>query len=545
MKSITSKSLSLMLFFAIAACSKSPPPQSTAGSLTALLPADTFAYAVVDGQNTQIRGWIQSPNYKRYLEMMQASLKSNEALTGDFSTYLATMSALGFMPLNQADAVFPYGESLYFGTVDPTKTFGIGGYYMMAAGTNGKDHLGKVKQILTGKGVAVADITAPEYAGFSLDPFAGMGTIPPGMQVYKDALKIEKIYFGATDSRFVIATSMQLLDAGFAPPKNEAASLLTSEVTKKTLAAVGATSSSPTYGVFDVARLAKATGASESDLAILPTVLIGFNSTMSENGMSVVAAGLVEPRNADHKKFVDSLPAPSKSGLFAKLPVESAIGISVDGTLLRAILETAAQQAPAAQLEMVNQMVAKIEGINLSLAPSNGLTAIPDVSLTLITSDSTAVLETVKSLTALVPVPGAVAWQDAVIEGVPGFSLPTPLVRVQLLATGNVVAASTNADILGAIVKKSSDRDLSQTALVSDIEKGAKSPYLGLFMDYEKFAVLLENSLKSAAAFAQPGQTLPTEQIAAMKFMGKIAIAVGYEPGVARVSMSQEFPKAK
>jgi len=59
--------------------------------------------------------------------------------------------------------------------------------------------------------VVVSDQSSSSYTGFSFDPFGGMTDLAPAMKIYKDTLKIDKVFFGATDTRLVLTTSAALL----------------------------------------------------------------------------------------------------------------------------------------------------------------------------------------------------------------------------------------------------------------------------------------------------------------------------------------------
>lgn len=538
------KSGFILLVVATTACSKSSSNNAQQEELTGLLPADTVFYAVADCQNSDFRSWLQSPNYKKYLELTESSLKKNSPSIGDFGTYLETMKALGFMPTAPTDPIMPYEKAMYFATVGQDKSVGLGGYYNTASGENGKSILAKVKQVLSTKGIVVTDFDGQGFSGFSFDPFAGItdAEISAGFKFYRESLKINAVFLGANDSRLVIATTRPLLDRGFSPGKNEAAALVDGELTKRTLKAAGVSSNPPTFAVFDIQKIFKQSGAQESDLALLPTSIVALNTAMSGKGLTMDLAGLVEPRNDQQKEIVASIPAPSKSGLFVKLPLATAFAFSFDGPFIRMIIDNAQKMGSLPAVGPMADVLAKLEGVNIGVAASNGQTAIPDISITFISSDAKGLLEQVKGLSEMAP-PGTVAWQPTVIEGVNGYSIPTPLTRIQLVAVDNVLVASTNGEVVSSIVRKNSGNDLHEAAVIEASSKNVKGPFFGVYIDYGQFAALLENSLKSAAAFLPPDQALPTEQLDAMKVLGKIAFSFGYEPGIARMSLSQEFPK--
>jgi len=536
--------LSFTAITASVGCSKKEKAASKGADLTKLLPKGVLGFVVADGQSPGFADFLQRGWYKSYIENLKKQLSQNTAQTGDFSTYFEVLKELGLYELNAGEK-FPFGQALFFGVPD-TAGAAFAGYYEATADSKFAERLASVRAILTKKSFQVSDLKGEGYEGFSVKIFEPEASLAPAMTVYRDQLGISNAFFAFGNGRLAISTNKELLERGFAAPKDESKELLEGAAYKKIRASLPESDAGLGFGVVDVGAIAK---LSKSPVPPLPLSLVGIQYDSQPNGMIGRVVTDLAAADAKQKEVLDLFASTTGASgqIFARVTEGSAFGLSVDGALLLKMIEMGTKGAPLPpEAQQLKSLLSSVGAMHLSVAKAKvkGMLPIPDITLAMQDKDAPKLLAGVRELVGKSPLPPGFAFQEVKDGALTVYSMPTPVgVSVNLASIGDTVFLTTSKDLLTQAAADISKIGLKGAAAATS---GMKSPRLGLYVDYSLFGDLMVELMQMQPGAANnPALAQSFANFESMKNVGKVALALEVTGDQLRLNMSQEYGPAK
>ncbi len=543
--------LSICLLVTTLGCSKKEQAQPTASPL-AYLPANTLAFGTFDASHPKIRGYMTSKGYLRYWESMEKTLHSNKSITGDWSAYLAAMRVLKLAPDPASAQASPYKEMVFF-VVKESQGLATAVYYNIAPGTDGRDLVKQLKQVLDGAKVVTQPIAGTGFEGVSFkllpdDAAANGAAANPVLKFYYDFLGLNDCFVAASNNRLVFASSKSLLERGFSPAQNEFKAFLESNDYKKVESSLGDLQNVIGFGAANFAEIVKAVPATFK--AQFPSFSpVGLAKASFEKDLMHFAFALpVDHEASILGKYVASLPRPAGE-LFLKLPNGAIGAVALDaGTALSLIKTVAAEQgAPMAQFNPALDLLAKIKTIGVAALPppqgrSEGIPQgmmLPSGLVVIETADAKVLTAEIEQLPSKLGIPLPLTWVDSTVSGLPARAVDMQLgFKLQMLAKDNLVLLSNDEVALAGFISGDSGKNTAQqlrdTPILKPLLTPAGAPAAGIYLDYTKFGPTLQS-------LTPGGATMPNASLEQFQSMGKVAFVAGYQQGILRLSMSQEL----
>ena len=532
MKNIALNIAIVALVFA-AACST--PPTSKQEDLTALLPANIIGFVTGDMQSKQSRDFLASPAYKTYMSNLERSLEQNKELTGDFALYWDVLKTLRFIPSKDQHDL-PYASILFYAVPSEQRPFDFAAYYNATSDVDARELLASAQSKLEAAKIAIENIPQADYRAVIVRPFAD-GVAPAVQAVYRDQLKLDAFYVGASQSRFVIASSKELLERGFGVAKNEAKQIMESAEYKRAVSDASAGRQVMTVGMIDAKQIFRQFAPQDAATDTFPLSIIGLAAALDGDLISLNAVALLNSATPEMQKLKKLLEFPAAGQLFDLLPNTLAMGIAIDaGTLSRFISEFEAG-APAEALDLIKRM--QSVGIGIQVAESASL--YPEVIVAAKASDPEGLVAAISQLSSQMLPPGVI-WRDAKFGDLDGKILTTPLgIGVRLAHNADTVVVATGDKVVLDVLGKDASKRLAGSKPVAHLARFGPSARAGIFMNYPNLAALAQSFIQSAAVFAKDAPQFPQQNFDQMKYMGEVAFTIGYEKDALHIAYSQHL----
>ena len=530
----------LLALFAIFGCSSPTPPQSE--DLRGLLPANFLGFVTAELQSEQVRSFIGSPPYKTYMAGLESSLDKNKALTGDFTVYWNVLRALGLVPA-QNDKNLPFGSIIFFAVAGQQRPVDLGAYYNTTPDVDARTLVTNAQAILKQANITAEPLKAQAYQGIAIRPFGRDASIPQVQQIYRDQLKLDTFYVAANQSRLVLATSLELLERGFGTPKNEAKELIESAEYRRVIASASDGRESMSAGVLDIAKILRSFAPQFEQANQNPLSIVGFAVDLNNDLISMNAAAIYSAKSPETERIKHVLYNPAAVNLLANLPLSSAIGFSVDATLLdRAIDEYANELPPDAQ--PIRDLVKRIRMISFGVQSAEFASMYPDFVFAATAADPKALIDSIKQLSAQV-LPVGIAWRSTRFGEYDGELLATPLgIGVKLVANSDTVLLTSGEKVIADVLGKDASKRLGGAALLAAAAKDVHGNQVGMFINYPNFAALMQSVMQTAAAFAKTDALLQQQNFEQMKYMGKLVMTLGFEDDLLRFGFAQQLDQS-
>jgi hypothetical protein len=522
----------------IAGCSKeekSAAP-SLSRSLASLLPQQTLGFLAADGQSEPWRNFMNSPGYRNYLRGLETQLSSNKAETGDWGEYFGVLKKLRFWPEGDAPVVLPFGKVLFFAARE-AGDLSFAGYYDMAPGNNGQELLREIRGVFKKERAGIEPIQGTGYEGFSISIFDNQEEIAPILKMYRDTLKIRKAFIGASANRLVLSTSKALLDRGFGPANNDAKAFLDSTEYRAATEALGSFKDPQMFGALNASEAKQF--VPEQYRAKIPFTTLGMVATLEQERIFLEFVAPIQATDPQQVKYLEQIP-PARGKLFSSLAANSSAAWALDGATLNAAIKIALTEGappPNPQVQAILDLVKDITSIGIAATPKNISEALPYPAATIVIEcgDAKAFAQRMEGLTKALGAP--FPWIDAPGSAVPVRVLQVPLaMKLELAAVAeDIVMLTVSEGAIAEMVTTRGTTDLRHAPQFARFLAAETGPAMGLYLDYAQLGSI-------ASRFAGAGA--PAEAVASfeqMKHMGRIGMLFGYQNGVARISMSQEF----
>ena len=511
-------------------CSKSTPAPESGGELTSLLPPTVIGFFAGNFQDENAKAFMSSREYGAYTTQIFSMAQAAGPEAQGMDTYFEVIKALKLVPDGKETFQSPFEKTVSFAARNQAGQVECASYYRMVPGQSAVDMVARVREQLQRKGFTITEVKGEGYAGFSIRPFEGASTVPPGFALYRTALGIETIFFAASPTQLTVATSEPLVARGFGPGRNEAESWLRSEQAQRSLKAAGVTAASWSYGLLDVQRVIDQLQDSSIPRDKIPLQLVAFTAPVQPFGFSATFAAVVEPRDPQQQQVLTALQgAPAAKSLFASLPAGSAFAFSLDGAAARTALDSFGAGMPEEEAATIRELVGKIERLNAGVSAPGAGSPIPNITISLASSDAPGLMKTLVSLTPkLLPMPG-LEWAPA---GETAYAMATPLGMPLNLRTEN-----------GSVVLSLSPpaaKELSALPVVQEFSKGPVPAVVAVLIDYSSFGELFK-----MAPPTLEGRDQMISQFEKLSTIGPVVFGLSYADGVVRINAVQRFQSAQ
>lgn len=516
-------------------CSRESSAPGGGTDLRPFLPADTIGFATGNMQSPDLRNFMSSEGYRKYLSSMESQLQTSTPDGRSWAAYLATARAMGVL---NTDTPPPFGSILWFATTGGGQGMPFATYYEVAKGHDGRKLLAAARSALTEKKIEFVPIQGDGFEGFSVDLIKEGDPVTPTTKIYLEVLKFTRVLVAANESRMAVATTRDLIDRAFQPPKNELAGFLNTPEYKKATEVLGASAGSVSTGAIDIAKVAQRFAPDGFDRNTLPIKLAVFDATASGDSLTGRIAGHVDAKTDMQKRVIEVFAQTSGTPFFSKLPRDTAFALTIDGPAVKKALEVAANESPRARMQagMVLPLLNDVQSINIGISRPAAGAQYPGATLAVMSTNPGNLASSLQGLVAMGVPGGADAFQTETIGGLQVKSLPTPVgMKLSMATLGDSVLITNDQTVLTGLSKGT--EALSQSAPVHAATSKMKKGLGGLFVDYKALAEMTQ--LSPAIAATQTEESRRGMEM--LKNMGQIVVAANYDAGFANVVFTQHY----
>lgn len=514
-----------------------PAATATVSQLTKYLPGNTAVFYLADTRVPGFAEYLRSGAYQRYMQSIQEQLSKNPAQTGDFTTYFEVLRKIGMLGGDPAKP-FPYASMMFYAVPGTAPGLSFASY-LDAGEVDPRETMKSLRAALQQRSVKATESSGPGYEAIEVTLFRPDETLPPGLALYRDSLHLTNAFFGANKDRFVIATTKELLERGFGEPKNEYQTVLDGKDFKDTLAALPKQDAEVGYGLLDLPAVIR-TVLSGKPVPPMPLSLLAFRYSAEGKGMAGHAAMRIVPQDDQQRAFVKIFESGAgSSSALQRVPAASVLSVSFDGGVLRNSIEMAAKQAPVPpQAAPLMQLLPSVKTIQLGVvkASTPRMMPIPDLTLAIESSDAAKLVDQIRALlSGPGMLPPGMLLQESTENGQKLYSLPTPVgLSVFLGVSGDSMVLTTDKSAFAAGGLKGS------SAVPAKLLAGLDHPALAMLIDYGSLAELAKTTMLGVPGGMPPG--MDVSAFDNMKQIGVVGIAFEVRDGMAKMSMTQNFP---
>lgn len=553
-KHLTSLLIVTALATAIIACSKPEPKKSSFSSLQSL-PTDALGFMAADIQYPSMKKFMESEPFRKYIQAAKTMGDGDPSIKEGMAAYWSVLDTLEILP-KEGQPFEGYTELLSY--IRPSTNGSIEGLfaYFSAAGNDPRTKVSGAKKVLTERKFAFTEVSLQGYEVIEIPLFTGESE-NPAAQFYRSTLGLTKVVLAANDKTLILATSQGAIEY-FAQQKNSQAKILDDAFYKKTLSELDPASDRPVRIALDIQALAgriapsfnnneaisnnEANGEAADVKKTLPFHTLVGVSDMGDTTISFNSKTSVIPKDKSQEEVFRALEGGKNHTLPYPVSIESALAFVIDGQTLTRLLPLTSSQIPPDGQTMAKSYLDLISSVAVGIAPSSTTSPLPEVAISLSTTNAEELYKKVKELQSLAPLPQGMGLRAGAVEGLTTEFLPTPLgVKVHLWKGKDRVVIAGGDEALLSVVQPAKGQ-LDSRGLVANTQKGTSAAIAGLVINYERIAALMTSINQTASMFGQTSAAIPEAQLNSMKAFGTIALSVGYEPGAASLVYAMEFP---
>jgi hypothetical protein len=537
---VTSLFLGGVLSASMLACSK-PQPQKSSFSSLQLLPSDALGFMAADIQFPSMKTFMESPRFRNYIQAAKSMGDGDPTLKDGMAAYWAVIETLGIIP-KEGEKYDAFSELLSY--IRPSSNGGLEGVfaYFSNPANDPRVKLSAAKKLLAEKKYTFTEATVKDYQIVEIPLFSGESN-NPATEFYKSTLGLTKVVIAASEKNLLLASSQGAVEH-FAEQRSAPPKILDDAFYKKSITELDPSSARPVRIALDIqtltAKISK--GQSEIEQKLPLHTFVGV-SDMSESTITFSSKTSVLPKDASQAEVLRALQGSKSGTLPYQVSIDSALAFVIDGKAVTRLLPLASSQIPAEAQSIAKGYLDLISSFAVGISPSSTTSPLPEVAISLSSNNPEELYKKVKELQSLAPLPQGMGLRAGVVEGLSTEFLPTPLgVKVHLWKGKDRVVIAGGDEALLSVAQPPKGH-LDSKGVVASTQKAAATSLAGLVVNYEKIASLMASINQTAAMFGQSSAPIPDEQLNSMKALGTIALSLGYEPGVASLVYSMEFPQ--